>query len=123
MKGILCTISLEFEKSWASSRGCPSCEIAGKMKITHFHTDHYRIPLPNVLSDSTHGDITHFGLITARVETSSGAEGIGYTYCVGDVGGTAIHALTRDDLGRCWSERSQTALSNFGSACGGTFTL
>lgn len=69
------------------------------MKITHVHTDHYRIPLPNVLSDSTHGDITHFGLITARVETSSGDEGIGYTYCVGDVGGTAIHALTCDDLG------------------------
>jgi len=69
------------------------------MKITHVHTDHYRIPLPSVLSDSTHGDITHFGLIAARVETSSGVEGIGYTYCVGDVGGTAIHALTRDDLG------------------------
>jgi hypothetical protein len=25
---------------------------------------HYRIPLPVVLSDSTHGEITHFELVT-----------------------------------------------------------
>ena len=69
------------------------------MKITHVNTDHYRIPLPVLLSDSTHGEISHFGLITARVQSSEGVEGLGYTYCVGDVGGTAIHALMRDDLG------------------------
>ena len=33
------------------------------------------------------------------MQTSDGVEGLGYTYCVGDVGGTAIHALVRDDLG------------------------
>ena len=69
------------------------------MKITQIRTDHFRIPLPVVLSDSTHGDISQFGLITARIETADGLEGLGYTYAVGDTGGTAIHALIRDDLG------------------------
>lgn len=69
------------------------------MKITQVLTDHYRIPLPTVLSDSTHGEISHFGLIAARVRTYDGVEGLGYTYCVGDVGGAAIHSLVRDDLG------------------------
>ena len=69
------------------------------MKITHVFTDHYRVPLPIVLSDSTHGEISHFGLIATRIQTSDGNEGLGYTYCVGDVGGSAIHALMRDDLG------------------------
>ena len=68
------------------------------MKIAHIRTDHYRIPLPVVLSDSTHGDISHFGLITARIRTAGGLEGLGYTYAVGDIGGTAIHAMVRDDL-------------------------
>ena len=52
----------------------------------------YRIPLPIVLSDSTHGDITHFELITARVTDDDGETGLGYTYTV-DSGGTAVHAL------------------------------
>ena len=52
----------------------------------------FRIPLPVVLSDSTHGDITHFELITARLRDSDGVEGLGYTYTVG-AGGLAIHAL------------------------------
>lgn len=68
------------------------------MKISRVRTDHYRISLPVVLSDSTHGDIAHFGLITARIETDDGLEGLGYTYCVGDIGGSAIHALLEDDL-------------------------
>ena len=52
----------------------------------------YRIPLPVVLSDSTHGEITHFELVTARVRDSDGAEGLGYTFTVG-TGGAAIHVL------------------------------
>ena len=68
------------------------------MKITRIRTDHFRIPLPVVLSDSTHGDISHFGLITARIETAAGLEGMGYTYCGGDIGGSAILAHIRDDL-------------------------
>lgn len=57
----------------------------------------YRVPLPVVLSDSTHGDITHFELITARLRDSDGAEGLGYTYTVGS-GGRAVASLIRDDL-------------------------
>ena len=68
------------------------------MKISQIRTEHYRIPLPVVLSDSTHGDISHFGLIVTRIGTADGLEGLGYTYCVGDIGGTAILALIRDDL-------------------------
>lgn len=68
------------------------------MRITNVQTGHYRIPLPAVLSDSTHGDMSHFGLLTARVHTAEGLEGLGYTYCVGDIGGTAILALLQDDL-------------------------
>ena len=49
------------------------------MRIDSIETDLYRIPLPTTLSDSTHGDITHFQLITARVRTDEGAEGVGYT--------------------------------------------
>ena len=68
------------------------------MKISQIHTEHYRIPLPIVLSDSTHGDISHFGLIVTRIETEGGLEGMGYTYCGGDIGGSAILAFVRDDL-------------------------
>jgi L-alanine-DL-glutamate epimerase-like enolase superfamily enzyme len=52
----------------------------------------HRIPLPVALSDSTHGEITHFELVTARLRDSDGVEGLGYTYTVG-AGGLAIHAL------------------------------
>lgn len=68
------------------------------MKIQSVQTDHYRIPLPTVLSDSTHGDITHFALITARVRTDDGQEGLGYTYTVGNIGGAAVYAVIERDL-------------------------
>jgi L-alanine-DL-glutamate epimerase-like enolase superfamily enzyme len=59
--------------------------------------DHYRIPLPVVLSDSTHGDIAAFELVTVRVTDADGAEGVGYTYTVG-AGGAAIRALLERDV-------------------------
>jgi L-alanine-DL-glutamate epimerase-like enolase superfamily enzyme len=58
---------------------------------------HYRIPLPTALSDSTHGTITHFELITVRLGTRDGTEGLGYTYTVG-TGGSAVLALIERDL-------------------------
>lgn len=60
--------------------------------ITALQTAAYRVPLPIVLSDSTHGDITHFELITVRVTDADGQTGLGYTYTV-DSGGTAVHVL------------------------------
>ena len=68
------------------------------MRIQTVQVDHYRIPLPVVLSDSTHGDINHFGLATVRVLTDEGVEGIGYSYVVGDIGGGALHAMLAQDL-------------------------
>ena len=59
--------------------------------------NHYSIPLPVALSDSTHGTIKGFELITARVRDADGAEGVGYTYTVG-TGGAAVHALVARDL-------------------------
>jgi L-alanine-DL-glutamate epimerase-like enolase superfamily enzyme len=65
--------------------------------IAFVGVDHYRIPLPVVLSDSTHGDIAEFELVTVRVRDAAGIEGLGYTYTVGR-GGAAIAVLIRDDL-------------------------
>lgn len=62
------------------------------MPITHLETALYRIELPVPLSDSTHGTMTHFELVTVRLRDGDGAEGVGYTYTTG-AGGAAVHAL------------------------------
>lgn len=67
------------------------------MAIAALEVGLYRIPLPTVLSDSTHGDITHFELVTVRLRARDGAEGVGYTYTVG-AGGAAIRSLVARDL-------------------------
>ena len=66
-------------------------------QIGQLRVDHFRIPLPVVLSDSTHGEISHFELITVRLRDADGAEGLGYTYTVG-AGGAAIRSLIERDL-------------------------
>jgi L-alanine-DL-glutamate epimerase-like enolase superfamily enzyme len=65
--------------------------------IAALDVGHYRIPLATVLSDATHGEITHFELVTVRLRDADGAEGVGYTYTVG-VGGGAIRSLIARDL-------------------------
>ena len=70
-------------------------------RITSIEAHHYRIPLPVVMSDSTHGEISHSGLIVARIRDTEGVEGIGYTYTVNDIGSRAIHALIEYDLAPC----------------------
>ena len=67
------------------------------MPIASLQTGLYRIALPVPLSDSTHGTIRHFELITARLRDTDGAEGVGYTYTVG-AGGAAVHALIEQGL-------------------------
>jgi len=67
------------------------------MLIREVQADHYHIPLPMALSDSTHGTIRAFELVTVRVRDADGAEGVGYTYTVG-TGGAAVHALVARDL-------------------------
>ena len=67
------------------------------MLIKEVRADHYCVPLPVALSDSTHGTIRSFELVTVRVRDDEGAEGTGYTYTVG-AGGAAVHALVGRDL-------------------------
>ena len=79
------------------------------MTIAELTTDHYRIPLPQTLSDSTHGDITHFELITVRVRDDAGRQGLGYTYTVG-AGGAAIAALIGRDLEPALLDQDETRI-------------
>ena len=67
------------------------------MTIAGIETGLYRIELPVPLSDSTHGTMTHFELVTVRLRDSDGAEGVGYTYTTG-AGGVAVHALIDQGL-------------------------
>lgn len=68
------------------------------MRICRVEAANYQIPLPKVLSDSTHGEIRHFAVIVVRIATDDGLEGIGYSYTVGKTGGSAIRSLIEDDL-------------------------
>jgi L-alanine-DL-glutamate epimerase-like enolase superfamily enzyme len=68
------------------------------MNISTIETQLHHIPLPTVLTDSMHGEMRHFAVVTVRVKTEDGAEGLGYTYTVGKTGGSAVLALVRDDL-------------------------
>ncbi len=67
------------------------------MTIASVQADHYRVPLPVAVSDSTHGVMAAFELITVRLRDRDGVEGLGYTYTVG-AGGGAVHDLIRRDL-------------------------
>jgi L-alanine-DL-glutamate epimerase-like enolase superfamily enzyme len=65
--------------------------------IQSIEAGHYRIPLEVTLTDSTHGAMTAFELVTARVRDADGAEGTGYTYTTGHNGG-AVHDILRREL-------------------------
>lgn len=60
-------------------------------------TDFFHVALPVALTDSTHGEMRFFELVTVRIADSDGGEGMGYTYTVG-AGGGAIHDLIARDL-------------------------
>lgn len=64
--------------------------------IKHIETGLYRVPLSVTLSDSTHGEIKAFELITVRLHDAGGAEGVGYTYTVGRNGGAIADILRRE---------------------------
>ncbi len=65
--------------------------------ITEVEGGFYRVPLPTVLSDSTHGTMSDFELLTVRLRDADGAEGVGYSYTVGR-NGAAIHAILTHDI-------------------------
>jgi L-alanine-DL-glutamate epimerase-like enolase superfamily enzyme len=49
-------------------------------RIASLETGFYRIPLPEVLTDSMHGEMRAFELNTIRIRDADGAEGVGYTF-------------------------------------------
>ncbi|MFJ9884728.1 mandelate racemase/muconate lactonizing enzyme family protein [Streptomyces sp. NPDC091287] len=61
-------------------------------KINAVRADLYRVPLQSALTDSTHGVMTDFELVTVRVRDADGVEGLGYTYTVNH-GGAAVHTM------------------------------
>lgn len=65
-------------------------------RIARIETGFYRVPLPVVLTDSTHGEMKAFELITARVRDADGAEGVGYTYTVGRNGAATAAILAQE---------------------------
>jgi L-alanine-DL-glutamate epimerase-like enolase superfamily enzyme len=64
--------------------------------ITSIETGFYRVPLPTVLTDSTHGTMRDFELVTVRVRDRDGGEGVGYTFTVGRNGGAIHDILARE---------------------------
>jgi L-alanine-DL-glutamate epimerase-like enolase superfamily enzyme len=64
--------------------------------ITTLESGFYRIPLPVVLTDSTHGAMRDFELLTVRLRDADGAEGVGYSYTVGRNGGAIHDILARE---------------------------
>lgn len=64
--------------------------------ITSVEAGHYRIPLDVALSDSTHGVMTAFELVTVRLRDADGAEGMGYTYTTGRNGAAVFATLSGD---------------------------
>jgi L-alanine-DL-glutamate epimerase-like enolase superfamily enzyme len=65
-------------------------------RITSVEPGFYRIPLPQVLTDSTHGEMRAFELNTVRVRDADGAEGVGYTFTVGRNGAAVDAVLARE---------------------------
>ena len=90
--------------------------------ITNLEPGFYRVPLPTVLTDSTHGEMRAFELCTVRVRDADGAEGIGYTFTVGRNGG-AIHDILHARCPRSWPARTPTGSSSCGRSCGGRCTM
>lgn len=68
------------------------------MTVRAASCDRYRIPLPETLTDSTHGEMTAFDLIAVRIADGEGREGVGYTYTAGGAGAGAIRSLIADDF-------------------------
>jgi L-alanine-DL-glutamate epimerase-like enolase superfamily enzyme len=59
-------------------------------------TGFYRVPLPEILTDSMHGIMRDFELVTAVVRDGDGAEGVGYTFTVGRNGGAIANIIERE---------------------------
>ena len=65
-------------------------------KIVSLEPGFYRIPLPQLLTDSMHGEMRAFELNTVRLRDADGAEGVGYTFTVGRNGAAVDATLARE---------------------------
>ena len=65
-------------------------------RLTGIEPGFYRIPLPQTLTDSTHGEMRAFELDTVRLRDADGAEGVGYTFTVGRNGAAIAATLSRE---------------------------
>jgi L-alanine-DL-glutamate epimerase-like enolase superfamily enzyme len=78
-------------------------------KLTAIEPGFYRIPLPVVLSDSTHGEMRAFELNTVRLRDADGAEGVGYTFTVGR-NGAAINAVLSREISELMAGQDADAI-------------
>ena len=81
------------------------------MTIATVQAERFSIPLPETLSDSTHGEMSHFELVTVRIRDHEGVEGLGYTYTVGNAA-NAILSLIRDDITPLLLEEEASRIEN-----------
>jgi L-alanine-DL-glutamate epimerase-like enolase superfamily enzyme len=65
------------------------------MNIQKLDTRHFRIPLRTSMTDSTHGEMTHFEVVMVIITADDGTQGIGYTYTIGQ-GGAAVKSLVNE---------------------------
>ena len=65
-------------------------------RLTGIEPGFCRIPLPQTLTDSTHGEMRAFELDTVRLRDADGAEGVGYTFTVGRNGAAIAATLSRE---------------------------
>ena len=79
---------------------------------------YYRIPLPVVLSDSTHGEMRAFELNTVRLTDAEGAEGVGYTYTAGR-NGAAVHAILEREIAELFGGEEADEIERIGARPGG----
>ena len=67
--------------------------------ISGMETGHYLIKLEQVLTDSMHGEMHGFEIVTVRLSSADGAEGVGYTFTCGRNGGAIADILRREITG------------------------
>ena len=65
-------------------------------KIDRIDVGFYMVPLPVVVSDSMHGEMHGFEIVTIRVLDTDGAEGVGYTFTTGRNGGAIADIARRE---------------------------
>lgn len=68
-------------------------------RISSVITGFFRVPLPEILTDSMHGIMRDFELVTATIRDEDGAEGVGYTFTVGRNGGAIANTIATEMAG------------------------